>query len=393
MTRNVMLETRLRRLLREGILKRLFTCAVARIEQGCDLACEIAEGTAAVPITPECIPLYIPASPQTLFDIASLTKLFSTTALLRLVTMGKTSLDQPAAEAVPQPLASLLGALKDPPITLRALLTHSSGLHAWFPFYACREMHSDDLPRHDAVSFHSPMPSDFVCCFEEFLHRYPRKVETIYSDINFMLVGIAISFLTGMSLDQALKTLVLDPRGLESTGYRPLGNQRLAARAYAPTERGNQIEQDMVAALGMRFSGWRSNTAQILGEANDGNCWYYFGGVAGHAGLFSTAKDLCHLGNIYLDDSGSDAGLLDPSLAALAIKDTGTGRGLGFQFGSRYRNGCGHTGFTGTMLAILPEAHLSIAILTNRLACLPPPMIDPFRIEIMEEIAQTLGPG
>jgi CubicO group peptidase (beta-lactamase class C family) len=395
MTARQALQAHLRRAVREGLEKRLFTSAVIRIEQNSSLICEIAEGNAAV--IPDCrgAPQYIPASPQTLFDIASLTKLFTTTALLRLVTIGKASLHMRAAEALPEPLASQIRMLEGPPVTLQALLTHSSGFHAWYPFYACREiLFGKEQPgasmsagsTETAFCIRHGIPSDFVLCFEEFLRRFPRKNEMIYSDINFILAGMVASYLYGTNLEQAIQRLVLEPLGLASTGFRPFGDPRMCRRAFAPTEYGNRIEEEMVSALGMRFSAWRSRDRAIIGEVNDGNCWYYFGGASGHAGLFSTAENLCRLGNLYIAGVDAHSDYLDSQLAALATTDLGSGRGLGFQFGPRYPYGCGHTGFTGTMLALIPASRICVAVMTNRLACLPPPNIDPFRHAIMDSV-------
>jgi CubicO group peptidase (beta-lactamase class C family) len=145
----------------------------------------------------------------------------------------------------------------------------------------------------------------------------------------------------------------------------------------------------MVAELGLRFSGWRPLDQPIIGEADDGNCHYFFGGTAGHAGLFATAQDLCRLGSLYA--GSSVLGYLPDELLREAVTDYGNGRGLGFQFGSRYPDGCGHTGFTGSFLYVNPDIKLSLSILTNRLHVPEPQNIDPFREAIVGATLEMTG--
>jgi len=310
----------------------------------------------------------IPMESSMIFDMASVSKLFTTTAILRLATLGELGLDAKAADLAARPedvgaglAARLRASLGD--VDVAALLAHSSGIHYWYPFYA-------------------RSGEGFEAILADLLEAHPRRPETIYSDLNFMLLGRIIERMTRASLAEAVASLVLRPLGLERTSYgRPLG-------AAAATEFGNRIERRMVADLGLSFDGWRDELRAIRGEPDDGNCFYYFGGAAGHAGVFSDALDLCRLGRLYLD--GGRAGgeeYLAPALVAEAMRDRGAGRGLGFQQGENYPGGgCGHTGFTGTYLHVNEPAGLVVAVLANRLHVAVPRDINPFRRELSEAV-------
>ena len=309
----------------------------------------------------------IPIECSTLFDLASLTKLFTATAILRLVTTGELGLDSSSGEflesggALRERLRASLG-----DVDVAALLSHSSGIHYWYPFYA-------------------RLGEPFESILAGLLEEYPRVAATVYSDLNFMILGRIIERITRKSLAEAVGSLVLGPLGLERTSYaRPVG-------PAAAGEFGNRIERRMVADLGLSFAPWRDESKPIVGEPDDGNCHYYFGGASGHAGLFSDAPDLCRLGRLYLEGGRSGgAPFLAPGLAAEAMRDRGAGRGLGFQLGENYpRSGCGHTGFTGGYLHVNPGAGLVMAILANRLHVPEPRDLNPFRRELSEAVLEA----
>ena len=309
----------------------------------------------------------VPMNPDTIFDAASLTKLFTTTAILRLATTGSLSLDT-RLEALLPALADRFGidaalrsrlAASVGAVDVAALLSHSSGIRAWYPFYARRG-------------------ESFETILADVLEKNPRRTVTLYSDINFMILGRLVEAVTGAHFATAMGDLVLSPLGLDRTSWKaPLG-------PVAATEFGNRIEEGMVADIGLSFDGWRDREAPIFGEPNDGNCHYFFGGVAGHAGLFSDARDLCRLGRLYVDRGAIDgAGWIEPGLATEATMDRGAGRGLGFQTGDLYPGGgCGHTGFTGTYLYVKADAGLVVAFLANRLHVEAPGDINPLRREV-----------
>jgi len=339
-----------------AISRKLAAGLVIRIERGTQLIFENAYGYALVAAN-----RHDPMATSTKFDLASLTKLFATTAALRLATLKKLVLDTALCDMAYTARMSSGHPLLEKAfsaITVRKLMTHSSGLHYWYPFYAAEI-------------------GDFASIMESVLERFPLGGEIVYSDLNYMLLGKIVENASGFPLKAAMRDFVCGPLKLADTGYR------LERGPFAATEFGNPIEKKMVEDLGLAFSGWRPDGIPFVGEADDGNCHYFFGGVAGHAGIFSTARDLCALGRLYLDPNGHN-GFLSPRLVAEASKDQGGNRGLGFQLGELYPvGGFGHTGFTGTYLYLNRESQLAVAILANRLHVEAPQNINELRKEVV----------
>lgn len=375
-------------LAREALERRLATGIVVRVEQGGIVRLERAYGFALCDGTRRS-----PMTPNVKFDIASLTKLFTATAILHLATRGKLALDAKLCDidvaagiAEGRPLLTEAFAK----ITVRQLLAHSSGLHYWYPFYAGQTPDAAAAPAAQAGRAAPPqraapvVAGDFGGILERVLELHPLKNEMIYSDLNFMLLGKILEGVSGFPLKPAMRDFVCGPLKLADTGYKP------PAGPFAATEFGNRIEKKMVADLGLAFDGWRPDDRPFLGEPDDGNCHYYFGGAAGHAGVFSTARDLCVLGRLYLDPA-SHSGYLSPRLAADAIVDQGDGRGLGFQLGELYpEGGCGHTGFTGTYLYLNKARSLAVALLANRLHVESPQNINEFRKAMAQAVLAAL---
>ncbi len=292
-----------------------------------------------------------------LFDLASLTKLYTTLAILRLIEMHKLEEQTKLTNLLPIDNPSLQELLKH--LDIAALLTHHSGLPAWFPFYTKKE-------------------SGFQEILHDLLNEQPLTHEVVYSDLNFMLLGMVVSQVMQLPLDEALQELVLTPLGLTQTTYHPDPSLCVA------TEYGNQIEKRMVAERKLSFNRWRDDSLPIQGVCNDGNCHYYFGGVSGHAGLFSNAEDVLSFGKAFLSAERSN---LSQTLYDRMLHDWGGNRGYGIQRGELYlQQGFGHTGFTGTYLYVNPEKDLVITILTNRLHTNEVRNINPIRIEIVKRL-------
>lgn len=276
------------------------------------------------------------AKTDTWFDLASLTKLFVSTAALILVERKELSLTATAGELLSED-SGLRRRLDQ--INLESLLTHTSGLIPWYPFYTQKDPFFHALGR--VLSGKEPLSG---------MH---------YSDLNFMLVGKMIEQVINRDLPQALTELGLCAE--EGPCYLPAGckkREQLLAK-LAVSSYGNAVEERMCAERGLFFGGFRDRGLPVLGQANDGNCWYYFGGISGHAGLFAPVDALVKLGRRYLNGSG---------IFTQATKDTGVVRGLGFEVDGKYPQGCGHTGFTGTSLWVSPNNGVGMAILANRLA-------------------------
>lgn len=257
-------------------------------------------------------PEVIPATPDTLYDLASLTKVVATTtAAMLLVQRGALDLDEPVTNHVPIPAFRTL--------TPRHLLTHTSGLHPGRPYYKTATSVDEMLQRYAADGLHSP-----------------PGTQRRYSDAGFMLLGRTVEMAARDSLDAFCKREIFEPFGMTETGFNP--PPELAARAAA-TER----------------CAWRGFVVQ--GKVHDENA-YAVGGVSGHAGLFSTALDLHKFCVGLLEGTV----LNEKSLLAMIHPDEVPfypWQGLGWQLDpwAESVNGfvpvrwaLGHTGWTGTSM-------------------------------------------
>jgi serine-type D-Ala-D-Ala carboxypeptidase len=295
-----------------------------------------------------------PINGETLFDLASLTKLFTTAAFMILVEQGKISVDDPVRSVLPefngvrpiQPYENPLDwdktvSVTDEPgtvdagnVTFRNLLAHNSGLPAWRAF--------KDQP--DAESAIQLALGTFF--------SYPTGERVVYSDVGLILLGLAVSRLTRKALDETIYQYVTKPLGLRAH-FRPVAPLQ-SIQNIVPTE----------------FCKWRGR--RIVGEVHDESAWR-LGGVAGHAGLFAHARDVAAFGQSFLDASLLRRGTI-AEMTQLQAEFDGTRRGLGFALWSPDPEASsnpfspstfGHTGFTGTCLWIDPERELVVAFLTN----------------------------
>lgn len=301
-----------------------------------------------------------PTHCDTLFDMASLTKLFVVTTLMTLIEARQLDLDQPVSTVLPelnetrpiQPYENPLSpgewvtvsddteTINAADITFRHLLTHTSGLPAWRPLY--QQFNAEAARQMALTTFFS----------------YPTGSRVVYSDIGLILLGMAIERTTGLRLDAAVRERVAAPLGLERTHYLPLD--------APPT----QDELDHIAPT--EFCRWRNR--RIVGAVHDENA-YRLGGVAGHAGIFSTAEDIAAFGQMALDGGGELLSTETVSeMRRLQTSGLGSRRGLGFLLWSAdpeassnpfSQSTFGHTGFTGTSLWMDPERDLAVALLTN----------------------------
>jgi len=288
-----------------------------------------------------------PASPSTLYDLASLTKVVATTTVVvRLLEAGKIGLDDPVRRHLPG-----FGGGGREKVTIEHLLTHSSGLPAWRPLF--REART----REEALALVLATP----------LSDAPGTVER-YSDLGAILLGECAMRAGGMPLAALAWSLVFEPLAMRDTGFRPPASEM--AR-IAPTE----DDRDFRGRL-------------IRGEVHDENGWI-LGGVAGHAGLFSTAEDVARFALEWLRavrDAGRP-GLLGAKAARLFATRRnlveGSSRALGWDTrsdgddrsgpagtksssGRRFSPGSfGHTGFTGTSIWIDPVRDRFAVLLSN----------------------------
>lgn len=281
---------------------------------------------------------------DSMYDMASLTKaMVTTTAVMMLVEEKRLDLDTPVAHYLPEFIST---AKNDPHpdwrarVTVRMLLLHDSGLPGIRQYFK-------DTKGHDAV---------LARAMAEPLVREPgTQVE--YSDVGFMLLGLIVERLTGQTLDEFAKEKIFNPLGMESTMFRPPKSLR---EDIAPTEDDTTYRKRM-----------------IWGEVHDENAWA-IGGVAGQAGLFSTAPDVAVFAQMLLNGGMyGHVRLLNRATIQEFTQHVNIGnsaRTLGWDVitdpvhtGKYFSTSAyGHYGFTGTSLWIDPQNDLFIILLTNR---------------------------
>lgn len=286
---------------------------------------------------------------ESVFDLASLTKVVGTTAAMMVLTdRGELDPDDPVDRF-------LTGF--DPGLTLRHLLTHRAGLLPWQPLY--RALPADRRITADVVQLISTVPMAAAA------GRARR-----YSDLGLMLLGAVVERVTGLTLDAAVAVLVTEPLGLTDTGYRPTGMR--PDPMIVATSLGDAIEERMVDT-GIPYpvivddcGEHRPRHHRLRGEVNDGNAFHALGGVAGHAGLFSTVDDLLTFGSSLC---GSGPFLASPRTVVRYLTPGPDDQALGWwtrPFDGRIAYW--HSGFTGTRLLVQPVTGSVVVLLTSRLA-------------------------
>lgn len=370
----------------QAALGRVFPAAVVRVQRAGAVVFQQAYGE-VVCLTADAEWRPCTAQLDTVFDLASVTKLFTATAFMTLVEEERVELDQPISDVwpafrgprpirpYPDPLNPGTEIAVVPPtdemvdagqVTFRHLLTHTSGLPAWLPLYKMDggpETADGGITTGEGggpVQPSNPAPSRRERAVQAVLNAdfaYPTGARIAYSDLGFILLGETISRLAEQPLPAALAERVLRPLSLSSTCYLPSSTLPAPSASLAPTE----------------ICAWRRR--RLIGEVDDENA-AGMDGVAGHAGLFSTAGDVAQLGEAFL--RGGDP-LLRPKTVAEMTRcqaaDGAVRRGLGWQLWSPdpissghpfSQRAYGHTGFTGTSLWVDPERELVVVCLTNR---------------------------
>jgi CubicO group peptidase (beta-lactamase class C family) len=312
---------------------------------------------------------------DTVFDLASVTKVVvTTTAIMLLVAEGAVALDQRVAEFLEE-----FGDGPKAAIRLRDLMTHRAGLWEWWPLYV------ETANRDEAVRATAGLPL-----------RYPVGEARHYSDLSLVLAGAVVEMITGERLDAYAQRAIFEPLGLRDTGFVPRADVRPRCAA---TSIGDANEQHMLATddpypTGKRpndFTGWRTHT--LVAEVNDGNAHHALGGVAGHAGLFSTAPNLARFGQMLLGRTTPWLSLSEEVVAEFTSPGVDDGQGLGF-WTNRWDEaglgpgGFGHGGFTGTQFLVDPVADVVVVLLTNRThRPLPYPSIVPLWRDVLATTA------
>ncbi|MEN3038227.1 MAG: glycoside hydrolase family 3 N-terminal domain-containing protein [Candidatus Kryptonium sp.] len=272
---------------------------------------------------------------NSIYDMASITKVAATTiSIMKLYEEGKINLDDPVAKYIPKFAQN--GKEK---VTIRNLLLHNSGLPSWKPFYKICKTPDEVL---DSI-YAQPLV-------------YKTGDSTVYSDPGFIVLGKIVEIVSGMPLNEYVKKTFYIPLGMRSTTFLP---PKEWVENIAPTE--------YDSTLG-KF---------VHGVVHDENA-RALGGVSGHAGLFSNARDIAVLMQMILN--GGEYGgkrFFKKETVELFTKRQPNNRGLGWDNalspygksaldGAFGENAFGHTGFTGTSAYVYPEKNLIAVLLTNR---------------------------
>ena len=302
-------------------------------------------------------PKRAPMTIHTIFDVASLTKVVATsTAVMQLAETGKLNLDDPVAKYWPEFKKN-----GKEEITVRDLLTHYSGLRPaldlkpnWSGYVAALRMIEEEKP------------------------LFPPGTNYIYSDINFIALGELVGRLSGESLDAYCADHIFRPLEMDDTGFKPSSDFR---SRIAPTE-------------------YQNGTGKMLwGEVHDPIA-YNMGGVAGHAGLFSTADDLAIFCQMVLDGGRrKNVQILTPQTVKSMTTPQSPAdkmplRGLGWSIDSSLASegSYGHKGFTGTGIWIDPVSKTYVIILTNRVHPNGKGRVEPLRSKVLSFVNESIGP-
>lgn len=315
--------TKCERLLNEALQRGTFPCFAAAVGQGADVWFCKTDGSRA--LYPERLPL----TADTRFDMASLSKLIGTTmAALRLIEDGKLALFDCIGDFFD-------GCHGKEAITVRELMTHTSGISAHIPLWTrgiAPEQAADEILREPLV--------------------YQTGTETVYSCMGYILLGRILEKIEGEPLDRIVKRLVLDPLSMKESGYNPAPGTPCALTEFDPVM-----------------------NAYLNGVVHDENA-RFLGGVSGNAGIFCTLRDAVRFAQML---SVRGKGFLSSRMFELAVTDhtpaCSESRGLGFQLysGKRFPAGdlmapgsFGHTGFTGTSIYVDSATGVYAVLLTNR---------------------------
>ncbi|QUW82389.1 beta-lactamase family protein [Streptomyces mirabilis] len=265
-----------------------------------------------------------PMTVHTPFDLASLTKLFTAVAAVQQLERGTLGIDARVGVYLPD-----FRAASAHDITVRQLLMHTSGLRPELPLYDC----PDDAARLALLRAEAPSS---------------RPGEYVYSDLNLLLLQHVLERITGRTLDVLVRDGITRPLGMTATSFGPCA--------------GAAATEDQRRPWG------KADRGMLRGVVHDENAWA-LGGVAGHAGLFSTAHDLAVFCRTLLaGGSYGPARILGPDFVELML----TPPGLGFAVDQPWfmgalagRGAAGHTGFTGTSLVLDPATDTFLVLLAN----------------------------
>lgn len=337
----------------------------------------------------------IPVSRNTIYDMASCTKICATTlACMRLYDEGRLKLDGTLGEYLPW-----LRGTDKVPLKIKDVMLHQAGFMPDFPYL---DLMLTDKVHPNPTIFHSVRDSTYSVRVAEHMYmnktyedtlkmeirngKLGRRHHYVYSDIDFQLMGYIVTAITGLPLNEYVKRAFYDPIGLDATGFLP--------RESFPLDRIAPTECEKVFRL------------QCLhGDVHDPRA-AMFGGVAGHAGLFSDAYDLSALMHMLLDSGRFDGRqYIKPSTIRLftSYQSDVSRRGIGFDkpekkhdsgypYPSKYASPetFGHTGYTGTCIWVDPKYKFVYVFLSNRVNPNGGANLNLYRLEIRGKIQDAL---
>lgn len=301
----------------------------------------------------------LPMTLSTIFDLASITKVAATTpSVLQLVAQNKIGLDEPIGTYIPE--FGTQGQMRG--VTVRNLLTHTSGFVSWFGVYT---------------------QGTGIDAYIDYLKATQPEAEpntrVAYSCLGFITLGEVVRRVSGQNIAEYTHQHVFQPLGMNNTSFLPSPELR---HRIAATELKNDYEAGTAGTAPLQ--GWRNYL--VHGEVHDGNAWYGLGGISGNAGLFGTADDLLRYARMWLNGGELDGvRILPEAIVHEATREQtrlsapNERRGLGWQMVPHPEtpetmasgrglspHAFGHTGFTGTSVWIDPDRNLISILLANR---------------------------
>ncbi|WP_449355256.1 serine hydrolase domain-containing protein [Virgibacillus natechei] len=299
---------------------------------------------------------------DTIFDVASITKVFTATAAMQLYEQGEFNLDDLVADYIPE-----FAENGKSDVTIKQLLTHTSGFRAWIPLYQRTDSREEAYQEVFSTSLN---------------HEPGTHYE--YSDLNMITMAAVIEEISGGRLDHYIQENITEPLGMTDTMFNPPESlkDRIAATEYVPQE----------------------DRGIVWGEVHDGNA-RVLDGVAGHAGLFSTARDLVVFAQMILND-GEYQGtrILETETVEIMERNElpafpGNAHSLAWELNQDWYMGdlsgpttMGHTGFTGTSIVINPSKETVAILLTNKIhPTSNAPSTNPIRQEVAGKTAAAIN--
>lgn len=328
-------------MLQQGVQDHLYSAVSYLIVRHGQVAAYGAHGLAQPDATPA-----VPASLDTIFDLASISKTFTSILLLQCVEEGRLHLNQEVRQHLPEAEHAPIG-----PVAIHHLATHTSGLPAWKAVY--KTENGEPL----AQILATPLAAE------------PGKKYT-YSDLGYITIGYLVERVLGKPLATLVQEQICRPLGMTQTGYNPSSELRFLIAATGRAEPVN---------------GHRANQSRYVGEVHDPNA-HGMAGVAGHAGIFSNAPDMLRYILSFRYPTIAASYGIPPLLGPLARRLASTcqtdpskpdinAHTIGwFAYPNGYlpkgdlfsNQAFGHTGFTGTLLMFDPDTDVTILMLTNR---------------------------